>query len=157
MHVFSSEHGGQEDRTLNWSARLNIALGSARGLAYLHHDCSPRIVHRDIKSSNILIDENLEPHVSDFGLAKLLVDEEAHVTTVVAGTFGYLAPGVILYCFSCLSYHILLSFSLCKNNYGSNMHLIFCILISLMRIQQKNTIKKWSIRTKVILWSNHDT
>ncbi|KAL7605668.1 LRR receptor-like serine/threonine-protein kinase FEI 2 [Lactuca sativa] len=81
-----------EEKTLNWNARIKVAYGSARGLAYLHHDCSPRIVHRDIKSSNILLDENLEPCVSDFGLAKLLVDEDAHVTTVVAGTFGYLAP-----------------------------------------------------------------
>ncbi|MQM17290.1 hypothetical protein Taro_050260 [Colocasia esculenta] len=85
-------HGGQEEQPLNWNARLKIALGSARGLAYLHHDCCPRIVHMNIKSANILLDRSLEPHVSDFGLAKLLVDEDSHVTTVVAGSFGYLAP-----------------------------------------------------------------
>uniref|UniRef100_A0A7N0U4G4 non-specific serine/threonine protein kinase n=1 Tax=Kalanchoe fedtschenkoi TaxID=63787 RepID=A0A7N0U4G4_KALFE len=77
---------------LDWDARLNIIVGAAKGLAYLHHDCSPRIIHRDIKSSNILLDGNWEARVSDFGLAKLLDDNESHITTIVAGTFGYLAP-----------------------------------------------------------------
>ncbi|KAJ7944302.1 Receptor-like kinase [Quillaja saponaria] len=78
--------------TMDWGTRLRIAVGSAKGLAYLHEDCHPRIIHRDIKSANILIDDNFEAKVADFGLAKLSSDNNTHVSTRVMGTFGYLAP-----------------------------------------------------------------
>ncbi|KAL0538997.1 hypothetical protein IC582_023171 [Cucumis melo] len=77
---------------LDWSKRLKIALGSAKGLAYLHEDCHPRIIHRDIKSANILLDDAFEAQVADFGLAKLTNDTHTHVSTRVMGTFGYMAP-----------------------------------------------------------------
>uniref|UniRef100_A0A6N2LRF1 Protein kinase domain-containing protein n=1 Tax=Salix viminalis TaxID=40686 RepID=A0A6N2LRF1_SALVM len=81
-----------ETRILDWPSRYNIALGAARGIAYLHHDCIPHIIHRDIKPSNILLDQNMEAQVSDFGLATLMGPDKTHVSTLVAGTFGYLAP-----------------------------------------------------------------
>ncbi|PPS13138.1 hypothetical protein GOBAR_AA07504 [Gossypium barbadense] len=77
---------------MDFPTRLRIALGSAKGLAYLHEDCHPRIIHRDIKSANILLDYNFEAKVADFGLAKLSTDNHTHVSTRVMGTFGYLAP-----------------------------------------------------------------
>ncbi|KAH9300994.1 hypothetical protein KI387_012577 [Taxus chinensis] len=77
---------------LTWEIRMRIILGTAKGLAYLHEGLEPKVVHRDIKSSNILLDRQWNAKVSDFGLAKLLGSEKSYVTTRVMGTFGYVAP-----------------------------------------------------------------
>ncbi|KAJ0515625.1 putative protein kinase RLK-Pelle-Extensin family [Helianthus annuus] len=92
--VESHLHGiDKETAPLDWGARLKIALGAARGLAYLHEDSSPRVIHRDFKSSNILLEHDFTPKVSDFGLARSALDEEnQHISTRVMGTFGYVAP-----------------------------------------------------------------
>ncbi|CAM8974247.1 unnamed protein product [Rhodiola kirilowii] len=77
---------------LTWEIRMKIAIGTAKGLAYLHEGLEPKVVHRDVKSSNILLDRKWNAKVSDFGLAKLLESEKSHVTTRVMGTFGYVSP-----------------------------------------------------------------
>ncbi|XP_019196319.1 PREDICTED: probable LRR receptor-like serine/threonine-protein kinase At1g56140 [Ipomoea nil] len=77
---------------LDWPRRFEICLGIAKGLAYLHEESRLRIVHRDIKASNILLDSDLNPKISDFGLAKLYDDKKTHISTRIAGTLGYLAP-----------------------------------------------------------------
>ncbi|XP_030471625.2 probable LRR receptor-like serine/threonine-protein kinase At1g56140 [Syzygium oleosum] len=83
---------GQRSLSLDWATRYDICLGIARGLAYLHEESRLRIVHRDVKASNILLDSDLTPKISDFGLAKLYDDKKTHISTRVAGTIGYLAP-----------------------------------------------------------------
>ncbi|XP_039041185.1 probable LRR receptor-like serine/threonine-protein kinase At1g56140 isoform X2 [Hibiscus syriacus] len=83
---------GKNALHLNWPTRFNICLSTARGLAYLHEESRLRVVHRDVKASNILLDAKLCPKISDFGLAKLYDDNDTHMTTRAAGTIGYLAP-----------------------------------------------------------------
>ncbi|KAL0328299.1 UNVERIFIED_CONTAM: putative LRR receptor-like serine/threonine-protein kinase [Sesamum calycinum] len=77
---------------LDWPTRRKISLGIARGLAYLHEDSRVKIVHRDIKTSNVLLDKDLNAKISDFGLAKLNEDDKTHISTRIAGTIGYMAP-----------------------------------------------------------------
>ncbi|KAL9228261.1 hypothetical protein vseg_003861 [Gypsophila vaccaria] len=85
-------HGDQAVKLLvDWVSRYNIVVGVAQGLAYLHHDCHPAIIHRDIKSNNILLDTNLEARISDFGLAKMM-NKKNETVSIVAGSYGYIAP-----------------------------------------------------------------
>ncbi|KAL9347328.1 hypothetical protein Peur_058694 [Populus x canadensis] len=91
--VESHLHGVDNNKgPLDWDARLKIALGAARGLAYLHEDSNPRVIHRDFKASNVLLEEDFTPKVSDFGLAREATEGSHHISTRVMGTFGYVAP-----------------------------------------------------------------
>ena len=94
LHIILTDDGGAKE--LNWNKRVNIIKGVALALSYLHHDCSPPIVHRDISSKNVLLDSQYEAHVSDFGIAKLLNPNSSNWTSF-AGTYGYVAPGNLIF------------------------------------------------------------
>ncbi|KAJ7956804.1 Receptor-like protein kinase [Quillaja saponaria] len=80
------------ESVLDWPTRKRVALGTARGLEYLHEHCNPKIIHRDVKAANVLLDEDFEAVVGDFGLAKLVDVRKTNVTTQVRGTMGHIAP-----------------------------------------------------------------
>ncbi|KAJ6805923.1 receptor-like serine/threonine-protein kinase ALE2 isoform X1 [Iris pallida] len=91
--VESHLHGVDKSKgPLDWDARMKIDLGAARALAYLHEDSNPRVIHRDFKASNVLLEEDFTPKVSDFGLAKEAAEGSHRLSTRVMGTFGYVAP-----------------------------------------------------------------
>ncbi|CAL5412411.1 unnamed protein product [Camellia sinensis] len=93
-----TSYGPQEwQLNLGWPTRLKICIGIARGLAFLHEESRLKIVHRDIKATNVLLDGDLNPKISDFGLAKLSEDDNTHISTRVAGTIGYMAPEYALW------------------------------------------------------------
>nr|PNR35075.1 hypothetical protein PHYPA_022974 [Physcomitrium patens] len=90
--LYDHLHGHVSKIKLDWNTRLKIATGAAQGLAYLHRDCRPQVVHRDIKACNILLDENMVAHVADFGIAKNIQAARTHTSTHVLGTIGYIDP-----------------------------------------------------------------
>ncbi|XP_019184863.1 PREDICTED: leucine-rich repeat receptor-like serine/threonine-protein kinase BAM1 isoform X1 [Ipomoea nil] len=84
---------GLTTQVLQWERRLKIAIGASQGLCYMHHSCNPPIIHRDIKSSNILVDSNFNAKIADFGLAKMMASEgDPETASAIVGTFGYIAP-----------------------------------------------------------------
>ncbi|KAG1334608.1 LRR receptor kinase SERK2, partial [Cocos nucifera] len=94
-YVFVAETGAEikpNEPVLDWPTRKRVALGTARGLEYLHEHCNPKIIHRDVKAANVFLDEDFEPVVGDFGLAKVVDITRTSVTTQVCGTMGHIAP-----------------------------------------------------------------
>ncbi|XP_021801083.1 probable LRR receptor-like serine/threonine-protein kinase At1g07650 [Prunus avium] len=142
--LFGPEEGLKK---LDWRTRQKICVGIARGLAYLHEESALKIVHRDIKTNNILLDEDLNPKISDFGLAKLDEEEKTHISTRVAGTIGYMAPEYALwgyltdkadvYSFGVVALELLSG----KNNikYRPNENFV-CLLDWALVLQQKGNL-----------------
>ncbi|KAL4627288.1 hypothetical protein ACB092_05G156900 [Castanea dentata] len=132
---------------LDWPTRQKICAGIARGLAFIHEESTLKIVHRDIKSTNILLDGDLNPKISDFGLAKLYEEENTHISTRIAGTIGYMAPeyalwGVLTYKADVYSFGVVaLEIISGKNNmkYRPNENCV-CLLDWAMVLQQKGNL-----------------
>ncbi|XP_030972528.1 probable LRR receptor-like serine/threonine-protein kinase At1g07650 isoform X2 [Quercus lobata] len=132
---------------LDWPARQKICVGIARGLAFLHEESTLKIVHRDIKSTNILLDGDFNPKISDFGLAKLYEEENTHISTRIAGTIGYMAPeyalwGFLTYKADVYSFGVVaLEIISGKNNmkYRPNENCL-CLLDWAMVLQQKGNL-----------------
>ncbi|KAL8253629.1 hypothetical protein R6Q59_031850 [Mikania micrantha] len=93
LYIFDKLKG----REIGWEKRFEIIIGIAEGLVYLHENTNSRIIHRDIKASNILLDFRLRPKIADFGLARTFQDDKSHISTVIAGTFGYMAPEYLIH------------------------------------------------------------
>ena len=90
--LFAHSVGSENELKLDWPSRLRICIGIAKGLAFLHEESRLKVVHRDIKATNVLLDGNLNPKISDFGLARLDEEDKTHIITRVAGTMSVISP-----------------------------------------------------------------
>ncbi|XP_047310088.1 probable LRR receptor-like serine/threonine-protein kinase RFK1 isoform X2 [Impatiens glandulifera] len=142
--------GDRNEPILGWSTRFKICVGIAKGLAFMHEESTLKIVHRDIKATNVLLSKELDPKISDFGLARLNEDDRTHVSTRVAGTIGYMAPeyalwGHLSYKADVYSFGVLLLEIVSgknNNNFMPDDGNFVCLLDWACHLEQKGTLTK---------------